>query len=279
MADSETSRDDGANVANILDYLRTASPETFGDGKDVFDALAAALAVERLDPIMMRIRGRANVMKLLAQLSRATELVTGIAEHLGLEYDGSPVVQDDNFGSWNTTRSTQLAALIKSRVDAIKARADEQEAVYAQSEARHAADSARIEQQTDQINRERSESEARVALHLESAQRALAMLSAYVDVPRYVVARIDPTTKKVVALLREEEDLLRQVSSVDKATRFGDFGEANDLRLEAIRAKRAKVARPARAVVANQYAVMQLALRSVDFETVVDESPEEEDAD
>lgn len=266
----------------ILKYLRDAgdSLDIKDDGDKVFDALAVAMAAERLDPILMRVRARANVMRLLASLSRSTYLITHLAEMFKIEYDGSPVEADENFGIWDQQRLTRLTALITTHVSAARTTVEESQALLKGAVAKSEADAATIKKLTDDINRERIEADARVKLHADNCVRYTSLLATYNDIPMFVVARVDPTTGNVETYLKVEEDAgLRGVKNFGAATRFKDFAEANDLRIEAIRLRRAKVARLLRASVSSQYAVMQVAVRSVDLQTVIDESPDVEEDD
>ena len=268
-------------VTRVLQYLReSVDGVTKADGEQVFDMLAVALAVERLDPILMRIRGRTQVVQLLSQLARSTYLITHLAEMMKVEYDGSPVEADENFGSWDEQRLTRLVALITAEASNLKYRSDEARELLRAAVAKSEADAATIKKLTDDINRERGEADERVRLHSENCIRYTTMLAAYNDLQRFVVARIDPTTGKIGAYLRVEKDgSMQGVPTFNKATRFEDFADANDLRVEAIRLRRAKVDRSQRAAVSAQYVVMQLALRAVDLQTVIDETPDEEDED
>lgn len=267
------------SVEQIVRYVKESEGLSVkDDGEAIFDALAVCLAAEKLDPLLMRVRARANVMRLLSQLSRSTYLVTWIAETMGIEFDGSPVQANEHFGEWDDTRLTQLCALLTVEASKLKTNHEESTALLRSAVLKSEADAATIKKLTDDINKERVEAKAREQLHIDNCLRYTTMLSSYKDVNRFVVSRIDPVTKNTVSYLKLEEDgTLSGVKAFGAATRFSEFSEANDLRIEAIRLRRTKVSKTQRSGIADQYVVIQLALRAVDLQTIIDESPEGEE--
>jgi outer membrane murein-binding lipoprotein Lpp len=239
-------------------------------GAEPIDVLLAALVAERVDPILARVRGRSQVTELLRQLSLSIQGITLVAQALGVEIDGSRVVEDANFANWPVDRLSKLVRHLQSQVSSLRARADAMEANIKLADQRDAANQEMIKKLIEQINNERGATDGATQHLKDNILRLNTIIAGYHDHDTYLVAVVDPTTGTPSLYFREEEDRIHTVRKLGPATKFSNYEDAHDLRAEIIRARRSKAPRGQHAAIGQSVAVMRVSLRRVSWEDFVE---------
>lgn len=203
------------------------------DEADIWDLAAALTAYEILDPIVARIKSRDRMLSLLSRTSKAIELLTTLAKTFAIELDGEVVEPDADFSKWNEAKMKRLATMIWAHAEGVQRKHAIVESVNEQlavEQERYAALEEKLAEEKKKAKAEDSIREETTAVMRQSIAFANASLAEYHEVPCFIVARVDPSTKEPQQFYRLADDKLSPVKFWNEATTYRRFVDARRLR-------------------------------------------------
>ena len=226
-------------LSEVLEYLQRV--ELVDERESVIDALTLALAAERIDPILTRIRYRSQFLGVVSLLSDAIQTATHVAGVLGVEMDGSPVGATRDFSDWNEDKLRRLAILTEVESGRLRRAAEASAATLAEQAEAIASRDAAVEKLKEELERTRQRIESLIEHYKAELLEVRSALGAQVDTDEFVVAAVDPVTRKPAAYLAEFDGGWKAVRRFEDAFRFGTFRDAQRVRVRTVVAKRAKL--------------------------------------
>ena len=223
-------------LSEVLEYLQNT--ELSPVRESVIDALTLALAAERIDPILTRLRYRDQINGIIMRLADAVQCATHIASTLGVELDGSPVGPTRDFSDWDADALRKLA--IATEVIAGRLRRDADQATASVEEQLQAMQSrdAEIVSLREALERSNTRVESLVEHYKQELLEARTQLGAVVDAAEFVVALVDPMSREPKEYVGETESGYRVGVPFGAAARFPDFRSAQSVRVQLIQTKR-----------------------------------------
>jgi len=243
---------------------------------DIFDVLSVALAARCVDTIVGRIKNRSMIVEIIDRLAHTVQLITTIAERLNVDVDGVPVVSTKDFSNYSNRSLIAIGNQMVSRISSIIATGDMHSAHYQLAANQHNIDVEKIKGMVATAAALLSVTDARAAELRESVLHANSILESYHDQDVYVVANVAPdgSPRKFLRVEPATESSGTTIVGVDDfklATKWGSFRPANNRRVEIVRERRAKVAKPHREAVSKSYVVMRTSLRVVTLSDIDEE--------
>lgn len=208
------------------------------DASDVFDALSAALAAEKVDEIVRRVRNREAVRDILERLSSAIQMLTWVGSTLGVSHpDGTPVVPDRDFSKYSKQSLASITSHIRTRISQLEAEAESFTTERKTLTEANAALQRQVDDLRAKIEAQASMFAAQMEDKTERIRETNETLTSLRDVERFYVVRVNPETKDVVSFLRIEDGKPRGVKEFSDASWFSSFDSANARRNRIINAR------------------------------------------